>query len=86
MPELWERMAALARTLLPPPDLVALNARQRELCARAAAALARAARQSDPILYAEELRAARVALDAITGRAGTEDVLDALFGRFCIGK
>ncbi len=86
MAELWERMAALARTLLPPPDLVALNARQRELCGRAAEALERAVLQSDPILYAEELRAARAALDAITGRAGTEDVLDALFGRFCIGK
>ncbi|WP_213979557.1 tRNA uridine-5-carboxymethylaminomethyl(34) synthesis GTPase MnmE [Sphingomonas sp. dw_22] len=86
MAELWERMAALARTLLPPPDLVALNARQRELCGRAAEALERAALQSNPILYAEELRAARAALDAITGRAGTEDVLDALFGRFCIGK
>jgi tRNA modification GTPase len=83
---LWERLGAFAQELLPPPDLVALNARQRELSGRASVALQRAGVQSDPILYAEELRNARAALDAITGRAGTEDVLDALFGRFCIGK
>jgi tRNA modification GTPase len=29
---------------------------------------------------------ARLALDRVTGRAGVEDMLDALFGRFCIGK
>jgi tRNA modification GTPase len=86
MSDLWDRLGGLAKTLLPPPDLVALNARQRVLCERAAEALTRASRQFDPLLYAEELRIARGALDAITGRVGTEDVLDALFGRFCIGK
>jgi len=83
---LWDRIDALAQTLLPPPDLVALNARQRALCIRAIDALARAAREDNPLLYAEELRSARAALDAITGRVGTEEVLDTLFGRFCIGK
>lgn len=83
---LWQCMAARAATLLPPPDLVALNARQRGWCAAAATALARAAMLDDALLFAEEVRAARRALDAITGRAGVEDVLDALFGKFCIGK
>lgn len=83
---LWRRMAEIAARLLPPPDLVALNARQRGWCEAAAAALDRAAALDDPLLFAEELRAARRALDAITGRAGVEDVLDALFGKFCIGK
>jgi tRNA modification GTPase len=83
---LWQRMAAVASDLLPPPDLVALNARQRGWCVAAADALARASLLDDPLLFAEELRAARRALDAITGRAGVEDVLDALFGKFCIGK
>lgn len=83
---LWQHMAASAATLLPPPDLVALNARQRGWCNAAAEALARAATLADPLLFAEELRAGRRALDAITGRAGVEDVLDALFGKFCIGK
>jgi tRNA modification GTPase len=35
---------------------------------------------------AEELRRARSAFDRLTGRAATEDMLDSLFGRFCIGK
>ncbi|WP_084582446.1 tRNA uridine-5-carboxymethylaminomethyl(34) synthesis GTPase MnmE [Sphingomonas azotifigens] len=84
--QLWERMAEIAGTLLPPPDLVALNARQRSWCDAAAGALSRAAMLDDALLFAEELRSARRALDAITGRAGVEDVLDALFGKFCIGK
>ena len=40
----------------------------------------------DLILIAERLRLAATALDRITGRAGVEDMLDTLFGRFCIGK
>lgn len=83
---LWQAMAERAAALLPPPDLVALNARQRGWCVAAEEALTRAAALDDPLLFAEELRAARRALDAITGRAGVEDVLDALFGKFCIGK
>ena len=29
---------------------------------------------------------ARESFDQITGRAGVDDMLDALFGRFCLGK
>ena len=86
MRALWDRIGVIATGLLPPPDLVALNQRQRALCARARDALSRASQQFDPLFFAEELRGARAALDSITGRVGTEDVLDALFGRFCIGK
>lgn len=83
---LWQHMAQRAATLLPPPDLVALNGRQRGLFVAAAEALARASALDDALLFAEELRTARRSLDAVTGRAGVEDVLDALFGKFCIGK
>lgn len=83
---LWERMTTLAADLLPPADLLALNARQRALAARAAEALRDAAREADAILVAEHLRSAMRAFDAITGRAGVEAMLDALFARFCIGK
>ena len=38
------------------------------------------------LIAAEALRQARMELDRVTGRAGVEDMLDALFGRFCIGK
>jgi tRNA modification GTPase len=41
---------------------------------------------SDPLLVAEELRRVRLAFDRLIGRATTEDMLDTLFGRFCIGK
>ncbi|KAJ2601494.1 mitochondrial splicing system protein [Coemansia sp. RSA 1721] len=38
------------------------------------------------VLAAEELRAASDALGKITGNVGIEDILDALFSEFCIGK
>jgi tRNA modification GTPase len=75
-----------ARAAMPRPGEAALNRRQHGLLAMCAAALSAGAGQSDPILAAEELRSARVALDRLLGNAGVEDMLDALFGRFCIGK
>ena len=75
-----------ARAVLPAPGAVALNTRQHGLLGEVAAGLGEAASQNDPLLAAESLRVARVALDRLVGRAGTEDMLDALFGRFCIGK
>lgn len=83
---LWAWLAQIAGRLLPPPDMMALNQRQRGLCLDAAGALRRAALQHDLLLLAEELRSARRALDAITGHAGVEAMLDAMFSRFCIGK
>ncbi len=74
------------RHLLPPADAFAINRRQNALLAEAAHSLQRAADSEDLLITAEELRQARLALDALTGRASTEDMLDALFGRFCIGK
>jgi tRNA modification GTPase len=75
-----------ARAALPKPGEAALNARQHARLSEAAEALAAAAALSDPLLIAEELRRARLACDRLIGRATTEDMLDALFGRFCIGK
>ncbi|MDZ7588708.1 MAG: tRNA uridine-5-carboxymethylaminomethyl(34) synthesis GTPase MnmE [Parasphingorhabdus sp.] len=80
------RLLGLAQTLLPPPDSVALNARQAAHVGQAAACISSARDADDPLIIAEELRLARVAIDALTGRAGTEDMFDALFGKFCIGK
>ena len=84
--ELIQWLTATAKTLLPPPDSFAINVRQATLLAETACSLAEAANASDLLVTAEELRQARLALDALTGRASTEDMLDALFGRFCIGK
>ncbi|HTM53943.1 MAG TPA: tRNA uridine-5-carboxymethylaminomethyl(34) synthesis GTPase MnmE, partial [Pirellulales bacterium] len=75
-----------ARQLLPRGDELALDRRQHLLLAEGQAALARAADLEDPVLIAEELRVARLAVGRISGRAGVEDLLDALFGRFCLGK
>ena len=75
-----------ARAALPKPGEAALNVRQHARLSEAAEALAAAAARSDPLLVAEELRRARLAFDRLIGRATTEDMLDALFGRFCIGK
>jgi tRNA modification GTPase len=75
-----------AGKLVPPADRVALNARHRSVLADALAELDQARSTEDPIFVAEHLRLARAALDRITGRAGVEDMLDSLFGRFCIGK
>jgi tRNA modification GTPase len=75
-----------ARTALPKPGEAALNERQSRLLGECREALAAATALTDALLIAESLRLARVALDRLVGRAGTEDMLDTLFGRFCIGK
>lgn len=86
---LSELRAALvdhALAALPEPGAVALNARQHRHLSEVAAGLYEAAGCSDPLLAAENLRLVRAALDRLVGLTGTEDMLDALFGRFCIGK
>jgi tRNA modification GTPase len=83
---LRDDLVATARASLPKPGEAALNRRQHELLVRAHEALLAARADRDPLLIAEHLRVARIAFDALVGRATTEDMLDALFGRFCIGK
>ncbi len=73
-----------ARTLIPGEGDVAINRRHRAALIEAMAAVERPS--PDPLILAEQLRTARLAIDSITGGAGTEAMLDALFGRFCIGK
>jgi tRNA modification GTPase len=80
------RVAELARQVLPDEGAVALNRRQAELLDEAATALRYAAGAIDLVIAAEQLRQARGAFDRLSGRAGVEDLLDALFGRFCLGK
>ncbi|HEY6916167.1 MAG TPA: tRNA uridine-5-carboxymethylaminomethyl(34) synthesis GTPase MnmE [Allosphingosinicella sp.] len=75
-----------AMRLLPGEGEVAINARHRAALEEALNRLNEAAGSSDLLIVAEGLRQARSAFDAITGRAGVENMLDALFGRFCIGK
>lgn len=86
MEQLRRDLIATAAKAMPRPGEAALNRRQHALLADAQSALQRATLERDPLLIAESLRVARVAFDSLTGRAATEDMLDALFGRFCIGK
>lgn len=83
---LWQAIADAAATLLPRLDQLVLNQRQREHVAAAQRAIAAAAIERDLLLIAEHYRAARAALDRVTGASDTEAMLDTLFGRFCIGK
>jgi tRNA modification GTPase len=84
--ELLDAILSEARPILPAEDAVALNARHAGLIAEASAELADAGAAPDPVLQAEGLRRARLAFDRLTGSAGVEDLLDALFARFCLGK
>ncbi len=69
---------------------VALNQRQRDLAAAAAASLERALAAADQQLpwdfWTIDLRAAVRSLGEITGEEVSEAVLDRVFARFCIGK
>ncbi len=86
MAALTDMIVTAASALLPPPDALALNRRQRDCLTELSAHVNAAALASDLLVSAEYLRLARLTLDRLTGRAGVEDMLDALFGTFCIGK
>lgn len=75
-----------AAQLLPGEGDYALHARQRARVGELLAHVDAARRSDDLLVIAEELRQARRAIDALTGQAGTEDMLDRLFSGFCIGK
>ncbi|MGH6970358.1 MAG: GTPase [Caulobacteraceae bacterium] len=61
--------------------------RHERLLAEALAHLNRAAEHLEaPELAAEDVRLSTRALERIAGRIGAEDVLDAIFASFCIGK
>ena len=84
---LRDRLAEAARSLTEsagPPALT--QARHRAALLAAAERLAGAAGAGLPELRAEDLRLALRSIGRITGMVGVEDILDALFARFCIGK
>ena len=79
-------IAKHARSLLPAEGQLALNRRQADCLGEARDALVIAAGTGDLVIIAEALRSARAAFNRLTGRAGVEELLDGLFGRYCLGK
>jgi len=80
---LTDRVSALLSDRGPPPPT---RARHREALGRCLAALDTAQTAALPELAAEDLRRAADELGRITGRIDIEDMLDAIFRDFCIGK
>ena len=83
--QLTKTLLDRAGAILPREGELALNLRQATEIALVSAALSEA-HSNDIVIVADSLRRAREALDRTTGRAGIDDMLDALFGQFCLGK
>lgn len=86
MDSLLALMAERAATLLPAERSYFLSERQRAELSSAAESLRVGLSRADPLMMAEHVRDALSAFDRLTGRASTENMLDRLFGGFCIGK
>lgn len=87
--ELTQRIAAIAQERIGGhEEPVITQSRHREQLALCQLALGDfLAGPSDQVeLRAEDLRRAATALGRLTGRVDVEDILDEVFGRFCIGK
>ena len=86
MPALRAAIIDAATSQLPVVGDLPLSLSQQAMLTEAIAALQHVVLQPDELLRAEWLRVARQQLNRITGAAGTEEMLDTLFSRFCIGK
>lgn len=86
MSELVALILARTASLVPAEGEVALHERQRTGVVEMLEALVAVQSEHDLLIVAEHLRTARQAMDRLTGRSGVENMLDALFSRFCIGK
>ena len=86
MDALISALTTHAREALPVPGTVAINHRQADLLKEAVRVLQDSGHSKDPLILGEHLRIARLQFDKLLGRTGVEDVLDTVFGRFCIGK
>jgi tRNA modification GTPase len=86
MDTLIDMLRTRAAALLPGESDYALHARQRQRVGQLIERLHAAGAAGDLLVVAEDLRLARRAIDALTGQASTEDMLDRLFSGFCIGK
>jgi tRNA modification GTPase len=87
MAALLQRLTEAAARLTDTAGAAALARPRQIACARQTAdALEAALATDEPELRGEELRAAANSLARLTGVIGVEEILDAVFGSFCIGK
>lgn len=86
MDALVDLLIEKAENLLPTDRQLNVNERQAGHLDVVRQHLAQISTETDFLVIAEDLRLARQELDALTGRASTEHMLDSLFGNFCIGK
>ena len=85
--ELLEVIVGYAeRSMVGAEPRILIGERQRLMFEDARQALCAAWEADEPELIAEDIRHAVSAIERVTGRAGTEDVLDLIFSRMCIGK
>ena len=87
MAQLRATLAAAASRLTDTKGAATLARPRQIACLRdTLAALRRALAEREPECRGEELRAAAHALARLTGTIGVEEILDAVFSGFCIGK
>lgn len=89
IPELVEALVKFAADFFGTTEgALVTRARQRDLLVRASDSLRRSLElvEEGEELAAEELRAAAYALGRLLGRVDVEDVLGAIFQKFCVGK
>ena len=86
MQALVDLMLERAQALVPAEGSYALHQRQRDAVTQMAAYVDFAQQETDQLIVAENLRYTLVEMDRLVGRSGIENMLDALFSRFCIGK
>jgi tRNA modification GTPase len=87
MPKLLTQLTAIAQRLTDTGSTPALARPRQIACIRdTASALASALTNPEPELRGEDLRTAATALARLTGTIGVEEILDAVFNGFCIGK
>ena len=85
-----EMIARITRGNLEPESSVAINTRHRDCLRRALDSCTRAeealARGQTPDLYAVDIKQALAAVGEVIGAVDYEQILDSIFGQFCIGK
>ncbi len=87
LPTLLARLTEIAQRLTDTTAAPALARPRQIACIRDTAdALSSALANPEPELRGEDLRSAATALARLTGTIGVEEILDAVFSGFCIGK